>query len=121
MNTKTAASTRAKGNDGENAAARELMSRHVKIIERNYNSAFGEIDLIGIEDTTILFIEVKSWNVFTIDNLQYSVNKTKQQKIIASAKNYLKEHPEYSNLAVRFDVVFIDNDHLKIIKNAFTE
>jgi len=119
-NTKPA-STRDKGYAGESEAARELESRNIRIIRRNYNTPSGEVDLIGLEDGAILFIEVKSWSAFTIDNLQYSINKTKQRRIIESARNFLREHPEYSELAVRFDVVFIGPGRFKFIRNAFTE
>ena len=47
------------GSLGEDMAVEFLKSRRVKILERNYQNRFGEIDIIAREDNTLLFIEVK--------------------------------------------------------------
>ncbi len=47
------------GRLGEDIAAKFLENNGVRIIKRNYFTKYGEIDLIGIENKTIIFIEVK--------------------------------------------------------------
>ncbi|MBQ2124942.1 MAG: YraN family protein, partial [Spirochaetales bacterium] len=51
-----------KGRSGEDLAAEFLAKQGVEIIERNYHTKFGEIDLIGFDKSTIIFIEVKLRN-----------------------------------------------------------
>jgi putative endonuclease len=46
------------GKEGENIAAKYLQKNGIEILNRNYNTKYGEIDLIGIENKTIIFIEV---------------------------------------------------------------
>lgn len=49
------------GKEGENLAAKYLISRGCKVIERNYRQKFGEIDIIAkAADGTLLFVEVKA-------------------------------------------------------------
>jgi putative endonuclease len=96
------------GRDGESRAAAYLEAAGLKIIARNVRSPRGEVDLVALEDQTIVFIEVKSWSVYTFDSLAYGVNPKKQRHIIETAKYFLSVHREYNSMAVRFDVVFIN-------------
>ena len=48
------------GNKGEEVACEHLISKGYSIIERNYNTKFGEIDIIAKYKEIIHFIEVKS-------------------------------------------------------------
>ncbi|MFA6404659.1 MAG: YraN family protein [Candidatus Paceibacterota bacterium] len=51
---------RAKGNIGEDIACKYLESNGFKIIERNYQKKWGELDIIALKETIIHFFEVKS-------------------------------------------------------------
>jgi len=109
------------GKEGEERAAKALEAAGMEIIERNYRSKFGEIDIIALEGETIVFVEVKNWSVFGIQDLGFSINTRKQQKIIKTAKFFLLENRKYSNMTIRFDVVFIDNNSIRHLASAFTE
>jgi putative endonuclease len=113
--------SRDKGKKGEQRAAEELEKRGVTIIDRNFRSPYGEIDLIGIENETLIFIEVKSWNSLFIDSLEQSINKKKQKRIIESAKYFLEKYREYNRMAIRFDVIFIGQDGFQHIAAAWVE
>ena len=110
------------GRKGENLATRYLKSNKYIIITRNYYSTFGELDIIAKDNNTLVFVEVKT-RTSNLTSALNSVSYAKQQKIIATASLYLNEHPEFENLATRFDVIaiiFKDNKYsLKHLKDAF--
>jgi putative endonuclease len=109
------------GRDGETRAAAFLEKAGMNIIARNVRSQYGEIDLIAQDGTTIVFVEVKTWSVYSVDDLQYSINEKKQYRIIETAKQFLVSRPEYNDRAVRFDVVFIGPSATTHLVSAFTE
>jgi putative endonuclease len=97
------------GKKGEEQAAAALESAGMKIVFKNYRSKYGEVDIIALDGDTIVFTEVKSWSLYGMEDLQYGVNIKKQRKIIKTAKYFLSENREYSNMAIRFDVIFINS------------
>jgi len=109
------------GRKGEERAASAIEAIGMSIIERNFRSQYGEIDIIAVHEDTIIFIEVKAWSVFNIDNLQYSIDLRKQRKIIKTAKYFLCENRKYSNMSIRFDVIFVKEKQIKHLASAFTE
>jgi putative endonuclease len=110
-----------KGREGEDRAAAELGKQGMAIIERNFHSAVGEVDLIGVENETLVFIEVKNWKSLPFEGLEQSLNRKKQQKIIETAKYFILKHREYSGMAVRFDIVFIGRNEFHHIASVLAE
>jgi putative endonuclease len=98
------------GKKGEERAVAALEAKGMKIIGRNYRSKTGEIDIIALDGETVVFVEVKAWSVYGIEDLQYGIDLKKQRKIIKTANYFLSENRKYSNMAIRFDVVFVKND-----------
>ena len=109
------------GKEGEEQAAAALEASGMKIIRKNYRSKTGEIDIIAIDSETIIFVEVKAWSTFGMENLEYSIDARKQQKIIKTAKFFLLENRKYSNMSIRFDVIFINENLVNHLASAFTE
>jgi len=109
------------GRQGEDQAAAALESAGMEIIARNFRSKYGEIDIIALTGDVIIFVEVKAWSVFGIEDLQYGIDIKKQRKIIKTAKYFLLENRKYSRMAIRFDVVFIKNNSVTHLASAFTE
>jgi putative endonuclease len=105
------------GKKGEECAAAALESAGMKIIGKNYRSKYGEIDIIALDGETVVFAEVKTWSVFGLENLQYSINNRKKHKIIKTANFFLSENRKYSNMAIRFDVVFVKNNRISVESN----
>ncbi|MCL2209881.1 MAG: YraN family protein [Treponema sp.] len=95
------------GKKGEDQAAAWLENAGMEIISRNFRSRFGEIDIIAREEETIVFLEVKTWSFYGLEDLQHSINTGKQRRIIKTAKFFLSENRKYSRMAIRFDVIFI--------------
>jgi putative endonuclease len=110
------------GERGETLAARYLKRSGYKIIEQNYRTKLGEIDIIARENKTIVFIEVKSRRSIRYGSPKWAVTPDKQRRISKVALYYLKT-TEQSDIKARFDVVAItsnrDQPQIEIVKNAF--
>jgi putative endonuclease len=116
--------TKQTGKDGENRATQYLISKGFAIIERNWRTKGGEIDIIAYKNDTIVFVEVKTLPNGTIDMIQRELNYQKRQRIIKTSKRFLLNHRQYSNSYVRFDVIVIDMPGLEPVyhvENAFSE
>ena len=109
------------GRRGEDRAVEVLKNAGMEIIARNFRSPGGEVDIIALDGQTIVFVEVKTWSVFGIENLQYSVNFKKQRRIIETAKYFLAVNREYNGKAVRFDVIFVGKEAVTHLAEAFME
>ncbi len=106
------------GKEGEDKAAKTLKHAGYKILERNYRNLFGEIDIIAEEAGYLVFVEVKKRNSSRFGDSLLAVDARKQQHIIRSAMFYLKDHKCFDR-KIRFDVVGIDREQVKVIKHAF--
>lgn len=110
------------GQTGENAAALYLRSKGYDILERNYHSRFGEIDIIACKDETVVFVEVKARGRNSLDTPAAAVDIYKQRKIIKTANFYIIKK-QIADTDMRFDVIEIElyGAHCKInhIENAF--
>jgi putative endonuclease len=110
-----------RGRKGEEQAAASLEAAGMKIIARNVRSERGEVDIVAQDGETIVFIEVKSWSVYGLENLQYSLNIKKQRRIIDTAKYFLSINQKYNRMAIRFDVIFVNKNTVTHLASAFTE
>ena len=109
------------GKKGEDMAIDTLKEAGMEIITRNFRSKYGEVDIIALDKETVVFLEVKAWSVFGQEDLQYSIDIKKQRKIIKTAKYFLSENRKYSNMSIRFDVIFVKNNTIDHLASAFTE
>jgi putative endonuclease len=110
-----------RGRAGEASAARYLEEKGLKILERNFRGASGEVDLIALEGETLVFVEVKTWSTLGIEALEQGLNAKKQRRIIETAKYFLSSHRKYRYMAVRFDVVFVAPEGITHLASAFVE
>lgn len=109
------------GTRGEAEAVRLLKRQGYRILERNYRTRLGEIDIIAKDRHTIVFIEVKTRRTGRFGSPKAAVTPLKQRRLSKTALTYLKSTRQTSAHA-RFDVVAIDTTtgggH-EIIRNAF--
>jgi putative endonuclease len=110
-----------KGRAGEDAAALYLEEKGIKILERNFRSRKGEIDIIALDGETVVFVEVKAWSFYGIEALEYALDAKKRHKIIETSKYFLSLHRKYRYMTVRFDVVFISSEGITHLASAFME
>ena len=109
-----------KGDLGEKIALKYLLLKGAILIEKNYRTKLGEIDIIVKIKNELVFVEVKSRNSIRFGYPSEAVNFKKKQKIINIAKYYILKNNLYS-IPVRFDVIEIYLNQKKInhIINAF--
>ncbi len=105
------------GISGEAKAEKYIKKLGYKILERNYRTKQGEIDIIASKDNLIVFIEVKTRSNANYGKGYESVNKNKCEKIIRTAEQYMLNH---TDKLARFDVISIDDGEISHIENAFT-
>jgi len=110
------------GKNSESLAAIYLKRQGYRIIEQNYRTRMGEIDIIAKDNETIAFIEVKSRSSAAFGSPKYAITLQKRRKISKLAQQYLKSTHQ-SHVRARFDVVAIfsnsGRDTIELIKNAF--
>lgn len=110
------------GKEAEEAAAKYLQCHGYKILERNYRYLKAEIDIIAMDESTIVIVEVKARSSTYFMSPQDAVNNSKMKLLISAANQFLETYPE--NADVRFDIMSLTldaNKQLKIehIKEAF--
>jgi putative endonuclease len=109
------------GSEGEDRAAKFLVRQGYRILERNYRTPSGEIDLIALDKDTLVFVEVKTRTTHAFGAPELAVNDRKQGRMTRAALGYLK-YKKLHQMPCRFDVVAISKDRdqeLELIRNAF--
>ena len=107
------------GSEKEARAAKYLEQAGMRILARNFRCRQGEIDLIGREGRTLLFIEVKYRNSGRSGSAAEAVTPKKQSVIRSVAQYYLFSRRIPQDTPVRFDVVAIDQKSIRWITDAF--
>lgn len=112
---------------GEEAAASYLTKQGYKVICRNFRAGrMGEIDIIGMDNDTLCFIEVKTRSSKMFGTPAQALSRRKQATLVRLARVYIKNN-RYMNTPVRFDVMELMMDRtgriqdMQLIKNAFQE
>lgn len=107
------------GKQKEELAAIFLENRGVKILEKNFSSKMGEIDLIGLHEGYLVFVEVKYRRDINYGYPEEAVSKNKRRKIILVSGYYRMTKHYGDNMPLRFDVVSVLGDRIYWNKNAF--
>jgi putative endonuclease len=96
------------GHRGEDIAQRFLQRAGIVIVDRNYrmSSGAGEVDLVGWEDDTLVFVEVKSRVSEEYGSPDRAIGLEKQSSLLRTAREYAR-HAEVPWEQVRFDVVTV--------------
>lgn len=105
------------GRCGEERALRWLREQGYRIVARNYRWHGGEIDLIARDGNSLAFIEVKTRTDERFGRPEEALTPEKRRRIIRAAQHYIAEH--HPELDLRFDVVTIVGDEIRLYKDAF--
>ncbi|MBI3968446.1 MAG: YraN family protein [Chloroflexi bacterium] len=111
------------GGTGERLAERLLNDRGYRVVERNYRSRWGEIDLIAWSGEVLVFVEVRLRRGSTHGTAADSLVPAKAQRLVRTAQTYLERYgdaiPDW-----RIDFVAIDLaasgrvERLEVFENA---
>lgn len=109
--------SRVLGEQGERAAEAFLISLGYRILERNFRSRGGEIDLIAEDGDVVVFVEVRSRADASFGTPEATVARDKRRKLVFTASAYLLEKD--LDRETRFDVVAIEAGKVRHIPAAF--
>lgn len=110
---------RKEGSIWENLAAAYLAEQGLLILEKNYRTRLGEIDLIAKEKDTLVFVEVKYRKTDRMGLPEEAVTRKKQGTIRKVAESYCSFHWKGTETPCRFDVIAVLGEEITWIKNAF--
>jgi putative endonuclease len=92
------------GKRGEDAAAAYLERTGMTVVERNWRCRAGEVDLVALDGTSVVFVEVKTRKSTATGQPEEAVTPTKQRRYKRLAEAYLQQ-AGLSDVTVRFDVI----------------
>jgi putative endonuclease len=95
------------GTAGEDLACAELERLGYRIVDRNYRSRFGEIDIVAGDADAIVFVEVKTKTSSEFGDPVDEVTPQKMRQVIAMGEEYHSRHCQ-RDTPCRFDVVAVD-------------
>lgn len=102
----------------ESRALEFLQAKGLKLVEQNYHSPFGEIDLIMFDEKVLVFVEVRFRKRRDYGGAASSVTPTKQRRIAQTAQLFLTKR-KARHLPCRFDVIAFAGQQINWIKAAF--
>jgi putative endonuclease len=111
-------SNRARGQWGEDRAAAHYRRLGYEVIDRNWRSPTGELDLVVFDGSTYVFSEVKARRTADFGPASAAVTVAKQRRIRQLAVEWLRAH-DVNARSIRFDVVAITGNDLELITDAF--
>jgi putative endonuclease len=97
------------GDFGERVAASHLEAKGYEILERNWSTREGEIDLIASRGSDLVFVEVRSRQGRSFGLPEESITGRKASHVRAAAAAYTQLHPE-APANQRIDVVVLELD-----------
>jgi len=111
-------SNRARGQWGEDLAAAHYRRLGHEILDRNWRSTTGELDLVVFDGSTYVFSEVKARRTADFGPASAAVTVAKQRRIRQLAVEWLRAHDVHAS-SIRFDVVAITGNDLELLTDAF--
>jgi putative endonuclease len=110
--------TIATGADNEDVAETYLRRRGYRIIERNFKTKIGELDIIAREGDVLCFVEVRSRGTDRFGDAIETVDYFKRARVSRMAQLYLTRRKPAFEVA-RFDVLGITGDRITLIRDAW--
>lgn len=95
-----------KGKYGESLAKNFLIEKGYKILEMNFTTKAGEVDIVALDKDILVFIEVKTRSNKNFGYAFEAVNYKKQRKIINTSSLYIKFR-NIKNIQIRYDIIEI--------------
>ena len=94
------------------------------MLKRGYRCRLGELDLVCLDGTTLVIVEVRARSAKRLVSAAESIDSTKRRRLVRATRHLLMTHPEWSHHPLRFDVfsandVDTESPSVRWIKNAF--
>lgn len=105
--------SRAKGNLAETKASKFLLNSGFSILERNFYSRFGEIDIIATKDEVLHFIEVKSG--LDYESAVQNITPQKLSRLIRTGDVYMKKN--VLDVSFVYDAIIVTPKNIEYIGN----
>ena len=97
------------GRQGEKLAQEYLKEQGYKIVETNYRSPDGELDIVASKDDFMAFVEVRTKSTRTFGTPEESLTIKKKQKLVAVSQHYL-QHRDIQPPFWRIDFIAVELD-----------
>jgi putative endonuclease len=94
------------GTRGELMAQKYLEEQGFRLLEKQWHSRYGEIDLIMMDRDELVFVEVKLRKTEFFGRPEEMVSRSKGQRLSKTALSYI-ESKELENVFWRFDTIAI--------------
>jgi putative endonuclease len=94
------------GSYGETLIAHYLIDQGFHILEHNYQTRSGEIDIIAQKNNLIAFVEVKT-RTHHYFNLSQVITPSKQRSIIKTSEHYIARQ-KFDEHVFRFDIALVE-------------
>ncbi len=105
------------GGQAEEQAARFLAAQGLAILERNYRTRLGEIDLIARDGDTLVFVEVRRRENAHFGGAAGSIDWKKRRRLASAARHFLARLG--TEPPCRFDVVALGEGRCAWLRAAF--
>lgn len=106
------------GRQGEAQAKAYLEKKGYTILDMNFSTKIGELDLIARHGDLLVIVEVKRRRKTVHGYPREAVTPHKQRQIIRLTQWYIQKN-QLHHMQVRFDVIEILGEHIEHIENAF--
>ena len=94
------------GRAGEELAEGLLVDKGWRIVARNFRVRGGEVDLIGLDGDTVVFVEVKTRGPGSLGRPDEAVTPAKRARLVRAASAFLSGRGWWDR-PCRFDVVAV--------------
>ncbi|MCF7943949.1 MAG: YraN family protein [Spirochaetia bacterium] len=105
------------GYEGEEKARDYLKNLGYCILENNYYSQQGELDIIASDNNTLIGCEVKNWSYYSEEELYRVITPLKKKRMMQTMMNFLADTESFGYSNIRFDVIFISGSSIKHYKD----
>ena len=95
------------GSEAEDLARGYLEARGLKLLAANYRCRYGELDLVMRDGAQLVVVEVRSRRSDRHGAPEASITHRKKRSLMRAAQCFVRDHPQFDGMMLRFDVVGI--------------
>lgn len=108
------------GDLGEKLVAEKMEEMGMRILDRNFHSNLGEIDIIAMDGDILVFTEVKTRYNKEYGSALEAITYGKIQKILKTGQYYMIRE-DLTDLQVRLDAaeVYMETKEINYIENVY--